>query len=193
MRKLIITLATALGVLTPALVVAMSFAVGSPVLPALADHVAEPTGPITGAYSQILHYANPKYVVPCENTSLANPYPFPFIGTRLQAFVGGPKPSEHFNVRMKEERAIFGPQGGFLKFEPQWSEHWVHANIPPHATINNNPDVPWFGMWLSNPEFSNTWYWTPGVYKQTLTVTGQETGTAFTRECFVEVPEGAAL
>jgi hypothetical protein len=158
---------------------------------AIATHLQEPTDPITGGYLQVLHYQNPQYIVPCHETSMSNPYPYPFVGARIRAFIGGPRPSEHFKIRMTENLVLFGPQGGFQGFEQQWAANWQHSNIPPHATFTP-PGTPWGEMWLHTGDFTNTWYREPGIYRQTLRVEGDHSDFDFTLECWVEVPEGAA-
>jgi hypothetical protein len=163
--------------------------------PAIATHVEEPTAPITGLYLEVLHYAGPQYIVPCGQTSLANPYPYPFVGARLRYFVDSDlvRPSEHFQGRIREDKARFGPGGAFQAWDAKWGASWLHSNVPPHAVLTpETRPVGGGGMWLANGDFTNVWYREPGVYRLQARAFGDESGAAFLAECYVEVPEGAA-
>jgi hypothetical protein len=151
----------------------------------------EPTAAITDTYLRVLHYANPQYPVICEDTSLQDPYPYPFVGARLRLYVEpAEKPSVHFNATLRVEKAVFGPQGGLRDWEKQWSNTWVHSNVPPHA-ITPPGDTPTAGMWLHTGDHTNTWYREPGVYRVQGSVQ-TDTGDSYLKECYVSVPEGAA-
>ena len=114
-----------------ALALAMALVAG----PAVADHVNEPTTPITAVRMALYQYSNSAetLLTVCNGSEVVL-----FDNMRVETFVtaagvkGNGNPSEHFDERLTLVRVLnLGQNNEAEKYE--WEAFWRHSNIPPHA------------------------------------------------------------
>lgn len=172
---------------TYALVLVLALVAGS--VPAIADHIVEPTTPISETGIEIYSYPNfSTALTACDGTEI----PLNVDGTvakdiRVETFVDSParqagNPSEHWT----ETIALFivtklGQPNEVEKYE--WAVDWNHSNIPPHASggIGDNG-------WESSQNNQNLRRYAPGtILRFKSTVTGLESGLQFETSCTFKV------
>jgi len=130
---------------------------------ASASHTSTTIRPITGLEKfHIYEYPRLATAVNCGANELVG-----FGAVRVEINVRlapdpSDSPSEHFDVRLSFE----GPDGNI------WGGLWPHQNIPAHHRAGG----------LEILSF-NHWKLTPGQYKATVRVTGQESGDRLEESC----------
>jgi hypothetical protein len=149
----------------------------------VADHVNEPTAPITDPTLRVLRYFDPRVVVPCTGAKAPPLADIPFaVGRqlRLEGFVvPTARPSEHFHGLFRLEELIYGPQGNIGHVRPQWVVEWAHSNVTPHGPLHgSNP-----GKWRIVTDHANIWLQKPGIWRVTLNLITLESDQVFTRYC----------
>lgn len=104
--------------------------------PAVADHVSEPTIPITGMTLRLYKYQElpSTLLTACDGSEEVT-----FANLRVESLVTASgigsegNPSEHYHERLKLE--VITQLGQPQQAEKyQWDVEWKHSNIPPHAS-----------------------------------------------------------
>ena len=121
------------------LLVALALALVAVAVPAAADHIVEPTTPITEVTMEVYSYPNfATRLVKCDGSEiLRNIDGSVALDARIETFVDSParalgNPSEHYN----ETLTLFvvanpGTRREVEKY--QWRVSWNHSNIGPHS------------------------------------------------------------
>lgn len=110
------------------LFVALALALTAIAVPSLADHVSEPTAPITGVGIRVFDYPNAVTMLRCDGTDVVL-----FNEARAELDVrSDSKPSEHFTATREYYLAVPDRRGRLLApYKDQ--AVWNHSNIPPHT------------------------------------------------------------
>lgn len=144
--------------------------------PAIADHVTEPTAPVTGLFLKVYKYTDPlNTMMRCDGTDRIT-----FDQVRIEPGVSvAGKPSEHYtvNVNVAFAESLSGRAAVTFK---QWGASWKHQNVAPHAnggTAEKPREVAEVNQWLHGRL---------GFWIVETSVTGEESGAAFTRSCTFE-------
>lgn len=136
-------------------------------VPAIADHVTEPTAPLTGINLHVYQYPNPQTTtLSCSGSEVVT-----FDNMRVESRVTATgTPSEHWDERL----TLYQVQGSGLRERIQyiWDVTWRHANIPPHQQI--------FEAHQTNQQLGAL---TGLKLRWVDTVTGRESGLKFTDSC----------
>ncbi len=152
--------------------------------PALADHINEPTNPITDLN---LHLENYSTNTPVDCTGVQA---FPYAKVRVAMYINSVgqaqgNPSEHFRagfITLFEVADSRGIRAWRQDNDPQWS----HQNVPPHVAgvfkfdASRLTDISVFPRLQAG--VTSTGWW-----KVQATVTGDESGTVLTEECLFRV------
>ena len=168
--------------------VASAVAVAIP-KPALADHIVEPTAPISEVTLEVYSYPNfATRLVKCDGTEILRNLDGSLAkDARIETFVDSParalgNPSEHYN----ETLTLFvverlGRSNEVEKY--QWRVSWNHSNIGPHArggVGDNGPESSQNSQLLS--------LYPPGtVLRVRSDVVTLESGQKLTAECTFKV------
>lgn len=139
-------------------------------LPAVADHVSEPTAPITGVGIRVFDYPNAVTMLRCDGTDVAL-----FDEARVELDVrSDTKPSEHFTAIREYYLAVPDRRGRLLApYKDQTV--WEHSNVPPHTPTEGKN---WEHV-QSNHRFED--YTGPFTFR--FRVTGDESGNTFEVVC----------
>lgn len=125
--------------------------------PVLADHVSEPTSPITGTRMRVYQYTDKvtphqsvrndgglvSFVNGCDGSQTVF-----FDNMRMETFVQAKSvrlnenPSEHY-VEQVGLYVVTNPGLSTETMVYEWSSEWKHQNIPPHAKPGGGSDRGW--------------------------------------------------
>lgn len=128
-------------------------------VPAVADHVTEPTAPITGVELELSHYGSGTPIV-CGGVASST-----FRNLRIDPIViVSARPSEHWTAKLT--------MNSQLNRGANWYLLWEHQNVPPHARSLR---------WVAGQGSQSL---QPGAdYVVTWEVWGDESGVYFTETC----------
>lgn len=153
-------------------------------VPAIADHITEPTAPITGTSMEIYAYPNfPTRLVQCDGSETPLTIDgVPADSVRIETFVTSNalrfgNPSEHYTeiVALFLVRDLGTPQET-ERYE--WDTKWKHSNIPPHASAARG------NGWESSQNNQSFRVYPAGTVLRFKTqVVGDESGNVFTDSC----------
>ena len=158
------------------LLVALALALTAIAAPAIADHVNEPTAPITSLRTLVYDYPAIQNPLRCDGTdkvTFSTLRVEPLL-THLQDGNGGA--SEHWTLRMSvlpgdmrngEFRARLSAGGADTVYH--------HQNTPPHHPFTEDEANQW-----------NTYMHRVGWWQVRVTVTGEESGRVFETVCTFE-------
>jgi hypothetical protein len=155
---------------TRLLLAALALALTAIAVPAIADHVLEPTTPITGIGMRVFDYPHAVTMLRCDGTDVVL-----FDEVRAELDVrSDSKPSEHFTATREYYLAVPDRRGRLLTPYKDQTE-WHHSNIPPHTPTEGKD---WEHV-QSNHNFDD--YTGPFTFR--FRVVGDESGNAFEVIC----------
>lgn len=146
-------------------------------VPAIGDHVTEPTAPVTGLFLKVYKYTDPQNtMMRCDGTDQIT-----FDQVRIEPGISvAGKPSEHYTVNMNVTFAESLSGRAHITFK-QWGNTWKHQNVGPHASgglVGKPPaEVAQANQWLHG----RLGFWTVET-----SVLGEESGAVFERSCTFE-------
>lgn len=153
-------------------------------IPAIADHVSEPTLPIAAVRSLDI-YDYPNLVTRIGNCDGSETRTWDSARVELRISFEMPNgrsdnanPSEHFQVREVVSR-VTEKANGDLSFRKDWDAMWSHQNRGPHTETAQRWEV----------VQSNTYFLQehPGLWHIRFQVTGDISGRVLTAECLFRV------
>lgn len=146
-------------------------------VPAIGDHVTEPTAPVTGLQLDVYQYTNPSTTMMlCNGTDQIT---FDLVRIEPRVWVAA-KPSEHYTVNVQVVFAETLSGRAAITFK-QWGITWKHQNVSPHATggLAGRPPV--------EVAETNQYLWGRlGFWTVSATVIGEESGGVFSKTCVFE-------
>lgn len=96
--------------------------------PAAADHIVEPSAPITATELLLYKYPDRTTMLACDGTDVVT-----FDNMRIESRVTATAaPSEHFRERLTVYQ-VENPGTRIERIRYIWSVDWKHSNIPPHG------------------------------------------------------------
>lgn len=113
-------------------------------LPVLADHVLEPTAPITGVELRVYNYPHAATLLTaCDGSETVS-----WNNVRIEPdVIAVAKPSEHFDGRIVFAK-VLNP-GRRETVRAVWDNEWKHSNLPPHT---NTESLKWEASMGNNYE-----------------------------------------
>ncbi|HKY47509.1 MAG TPA: hypothetical protein VJQ79_05935 [Acidimicrobiia bacterium] len=152
------------------LFVALALALTAIAIPSQADHVNEPTAPITAIGMRVFDYPHAVTMLRCDGTDVVL-----FDEARVELDVRSEvKPSEHFTATREYYLSVPDRRGRLIgRYKDQ--AVWEHSNIPPHTPTEGKD---WEHV-QSNHRFED--YTGPFTFR--FRVVGDESGNEFEVIC----------
>lgn len=143
-------------------------------VPVVADHVSEPTAPITGTALELYEYGNKAVTLltACDGTETVT---FDFL--RVESVITDTgRPSEHFDEWIiLYQTELNGRSPRYI-----WQVRWRHSNVPPHGTTRNGDPHRWESS-ETNQKLND---FEPGIrLRFTSRIEGLESGGVFLDSC----------
>lgn len=160
-----------------ALFIALALALTAIAVPSMADHVSEPTAPVTGLTVALYKYTDrANTLMRCDGTDQIT-----FDTVRVEPGVSvASKPSEHFTVHQSvtfTER-LNGKASTTFR---QWGSLWRHQNAPAHSVGGGSLDRPWEVAETNQYLEGRLGFW---IIEHR--VIGEESGALFEHRCVFE-------
>lgn len=146
-------------------------------VPVVADHVSEPTAPLTSVDLQLQEYATHTFI----DCDAAVPQQVDFGNLRIEAFARfegfpGVNPSEHWDLRVRVGEPRFDRNGN-MTVDLAWTARWKHQNVPPHANGSK-----WEIVEANHYDLGDRL----GLWVVEVLVTANESGRVFEESCVFE-------
>lgn len=146
-------------------------------VPVVADHVSEPTTPVTGLTVALYRYTDPQNtMMRCDGTDRIT-----FDTVRIEPGVSAAsKPSEHFTVH---QVVTFTEQlnGKAITTFKQWGTTWRHQNASAHSFGGIDLSKPWEVAETNQYLEGRLGFW---IVEHRLI--GEESGATFEHRCVFE-------
>ena len=154
-------------------------------VPALANHISEPTHPISGFELKIEDYAGTA-VLACNGSDVATFDKFRISTLAMSAeALAVAEPSEHFDTGWQIDRKVYSSTKPNIFQWVKWSRVvWGHQNIPAwHFGDSTKFNTAYATITPGAPNGGSDYVLPPGEYRITAELLGRESGNHFVNTC----------